>query len=72
MTEYDSPWKEALDGYFEPFMALCFPELHAQVDWAVPPTMLDKELQQIAPQSHTGARTVDKLVDVRLRSGETK
>jgi hypothetical protein len=34
--------------------------------------MLDKELQQIAPQSDTGARTVDKLVDVRLRSGETK
>ncbi len=72
MTEYDSPWKEALDRYFESFMALCFPDLHAQIDWTVPPTMLDKELQQIAPQSETGSRTVDKLVDVRLCSGEIK
>ena len=23
--DFDSPWKEALDGYFEPFLALLFP-----------------------------------------------
>ena len=70
MTEYDSPWKEALDRYFESFMALCFPVLWAHIDWSVPPKMLDKELQQIAPQSDVGQRTVDKLVEVRLLSGE--
>ena len=29
-TDYDSPWKEALDAYFEPFLALLFPEVHAR------------------------------------------
>lgn len=51
-------------------MALCFPDLWAHIDWSVPPKMLDKELQQIAPQSDVGQRTVDKLVEVRLLSGE--
>jgi hypothetical protein len=23
-ADYDSPWKEALDAYFEPFLALLF------------------------------------------------
>ncbi len=31
-TDYDSPWKEALDAYFEPFLALLFPEVHRQID----------------------------------------
>lgn len=70
MTDYDSPWKEALDVYFEPFVLLCFPELGAAIDWSVAPIMLDKELLQIAPQSEVGSRTVDKLVEVKLLSGE--
>ena len=28
MTEYDSPWKEAIDLLFEDFMLLCFPAIH--------------------------------------------
>jgi hypothetical protein len=31
-TDYDSPWKEALDAYFEPFLALLFPEVHRRID----------------------------------------
>ncbi len=69
MTEYDSPWKEALDILFEDFMLLCFPTIHEQIDWSVPPEMLDKELQQIAPASDVGLRVVDKLVEVKLLSG---
>ena len=45
MTEYDSPWKEILDNYFEDFMRLCFPEVHQAIDWTVAPKMLDKEFQ---------------------------
>jgi hypothetical protein len=30
--DYDSPWKEALDFYFEPFLALLFPQTSAQID----------------------------------------
>ncbi len=70
MTEYDSPWKEILDKYFQEFMQICVPELFQAIDWRVPPKMLDKEFQQIAQESETGQRTVDKLVEVRLLSGQ--
>ena len=70
MTEYDSPWKEAIDILFEDFMLLCFPAIHERIDWSFPPKMLDKELQQIAPESEVGLRVVDKLVEVKLLSGE--
>ena len=33
-ADYDSPWKEALDLYFEAFLALLFPKVWAQIDWA--------------------------------------
>ena len=60
MTEYASPWKEILDKYFAEFMQLCFPELYQAIDWVTPTKMLDKEFQQIAQESETGQRTVDK------------
>ncbi len=72
MPQFDSPWKEALDRYFESFLEICFPELHQAIDWSVRATMLDKELQQIAPHGDVGPRTVDKLVEVRLLSGEVE
>jgi len=31
-ADYDSPWKEALEEYFEAFLAFFFPLLHADVD----------------------------------------
>jgi len=70
MPEYDSPWKEILDKYFKEFMQICFPELYDAIDWRTPPKMLDKEFQQIAQESETGQRTVDKLVEVRLLTGQ--
>jgi hypothetical protein len=42
MTDYDSPWKEALDLCFQPFMHFCFPALSEHIDWSVDPKMLDK------------------------------
>lgn len=70
MTDYDSPWKESLDVYFQPFMQLCFSAIAEEIDWSITPKMLDKELLQIAPQSELGSRTVDKLVEVKLLSGD--
>ena len=32
-SDYDSPWKEALERYFPSFMALGFPTAHAGIDW---------------------------------------
>ena len=65
MPEYDNPWKEVLDCFFQQCMQLCFPEQYSQIDWTVPAKMLDKELQRIAPQSEVGLRVVDKLVEVQ-------
>ncbi len=46
-SDYDSAWKEALNVYFEPFMALCFPEAFTDIDWARGYETLDTELQEI-------------------------
>ena len=34
MSDYDSPWKEALDVFFEAFLELFIPEAHADIDWS--------------------------------------
>jgi hypothetical protein len=68
-TDYDSPWKEALDAYFEPFLALLFPEVHAQIDWSRGYESLDKEFQQVVREAELGRRYVDKLVKVWTKGG---
>ncbi|SIT71382.1 hypothetical protein SAMN05216526_1544 [Ectothiorhodosinus mongolicus] len=68
-ADHDSPWKEALEVYFEPFLALLFPSVHAQVDWAQPVEFLDKELQALDGDAEQGRQYVDKLVKVRALSG---
>ena len=69
MTDYDSPWKEALDAYFEPFLAFFFAALHAEIDWSRGYEPLDKEFQQIVREGELGRRLVDKLVKVWLKDG---
>ena len=70
MSEYDSPWKEALEEYFHAFMLFFFPSIASQIDWSRGFQWLDKELQQIAPQSETGRRTVDKLAKLWRMDGQ--
>ncbi len=31
--DYDSPWKEILEDYFQDFMAFFFPLAAAEIDW---------------------------------------
>jgi hypothetical protein len=31
-ADYDNPWKEALEQYFEAFLAFFFPQAHAEID----------------------------------------
>jgi hypothetical protein len=70
VTDYDSPWKEALDAFFEPFLELFFPAAYADIDWTRQWESLDKELQQIAPEAEIGRRYVDKLAKVWLKDGQ--
>jgi hypothetical protein len=68
-ADYDSPWKEALDAYFEAFLALLFPFAHALIDWSRGYESLDKEFQQVVRDAEIGRRYVDKLVKVWLKDG---
>ena len=70
MDDYDSPWKEAIEEWFEEFLAFFFPAVYALIDWSRGYVFLDKELQQLTPESEQGRRTVDKLVKVYRLSGE--
>jgi hypothetical protein len=67
--DYDSPWKEALDAYFEPFVSLLFPQAHRQIDWSRGYESLDKEFQQVVREAEVGRRYVDKLVKVWTQDG---
>lgn len=69
MFDFDTAWKEAIDAYFEPFMAFFFAEAHHEIDWPRGFEMLDKELQQITPESEQGRRIADKLVKVWRNNG---
>ena len=68
-TDYDSTWKEALDVYFQAFLAFFFRWIHDDIDWSRGFESLDKELQKIAPKSAHGRRYVDKLVKVWRKNG---
>ncbi|MFB8791168.1 MAG: transposase [Potamolinea sp.] len=69
-VDYDSPWKQALEEYFEPFLGLCFPQVHSLIDWSRPPDSLDKELQQIMREAESGKLIADKLFKVWQLGGE--
>ena len=45
-ADYDSPWKEILERYFQEFLEFFFPVAYAGLDWSKPYEFLDKVLQQ--------------------------
>jgi hypothetical protein len=63
-ADFDSPWKEAIGAYFQPFMALFFPVVHERIDWTRTYEFLDAELQQITGDAGMGRRYADRLVKV--------
>jgi len=68
-ADHDSPWKMALEGYFQEFLDLLFPAIHEQVDWLKGYSFLDKELQQITADANSGRRYADKLIKVYAHDG---
>jgi hypothetical protein len=68
--DYDSPWKDILEAYFEDFMRFFFPTIHADIDWSRGYDFLDQELNQVVRDAELGKRLADKLVKVWKRSGE--
>ncbi|MBY0527836.1 MAG: hypothetical protein K2R98_30850 [Gemmataceae bacterium] len=70
MSDFDSPWKDALERYFPAFLAFFYPDIHAAIDWSRGHETLDKELQQVVREAELGRRHVDKLVKVWRRDGQ--
>ena len=68
-ADHDSPWKMALEGYFQEFLDLLFPAIHELVDWSQGYSFLDKELQQVTADANSGRRYADKLIKVYARDG---
>jgi len=67
--DYDCPWKEALDKYFEPFLAWFFPAAHAEIDWSRGYESPNHELRQVVHEAGIGKRSVDHLAKVWVNSG---
>jgi len=70
--EHDSAWKEVLEKLFEDFLSFFFPKIHQDIDFSRGFEFLDNELQQIAVESETGKRIIDKLAKVYLIDGSEK
>jgi hypothetical protein len=59
-TEFDSPWKQIIQLYFEDFMLFFFPQAYEQIDWTKQPEFLDKELEQVVRDAELGKHLADK------------
>src|SRR5439155_8623481 len=70
VSDYDSPWKEALEHFFPAFLQFFFPRVHELVDWERGYESLDKELQQVVREAAVGKRLADKLFQVWLKDGQ--
>ncbi|MBF0272020.1 MAG: cytosolic protein [Magnetococcales bacterium] len=69
-SEFDTPWKRIVEGYFQEFMAFFLPEAHDDIDWSRGHEFLDKELSRMARESEIGDRQMDKLVKVWKTGGD--
>jgi len=68
-SDFDSPWKDILETYFQPALELCFPQIARQINWSKGVQLLSKEFQKIVRRSELGRRNVDVLVQVWSRQG---
>ncbi len=69
-SDHDSPWKSAIEVFFQPCMELLFPQVASQLDWNQEPVFMDKELQKLTSDSNDSRRHVDKLIRVCTLAGE--
>jgi hypothetical protein len=70
LSDFDNPWKEALELFFQAFLEFFFPQVLAAIDWSRGYENLDKELQQVVREAAIGRRFADKLFKVWLKDGQ--
>ena len=70
-ADQDSPWKLILRQYFREAIEFFFPDIAQQIDWTIPVEFLDREFQQLTPDSEIGKRFADQLVKVYQKGGNS-
>lgn len=68
-VDYDSAWKDIIEGMFKHFLEFFFPYIHDDIDFDKPPEFLSQELRKIFKDGKTGKRYTDVLVKVHLKDG---
>lgn len=66
---HDILWKSLLEDIFPEFLRYFIPESDTLFDFSLSISFLDKELEQLFPESETPNRRADKLVKVYLKDG---
>ena len=69
---FDEAWKKVIERFFPNLLRFFVPELYCDIDFEKGFSFLDKEMEQLSIRSVKGAKYVDKLVKVYLKSGEEK
>lgn len=70
-ADQDSPWKRILRFNFKAAIEFFFPTIAAEIDWNRPIEFLDKEFQQLTPDSEIGKRFADQLVKAYQKNGNS-
>jgi hypothetical protein len=68
-SNFDTPWKEALEYFLPYFLAFFYPHIHSDIDWAKGFESLDKELHQLMRDARIPKGLADKLFKVWLNEG---
>ena len=70
MSDYDNPWKEALEAFLELFLRFFFRAVYSLIDWSRPVREpgYDSAADSCA-MAELGPRLADKLFKVWLKDG---
>lgn len=66
MSDFDSPWKDLIETYFDQVMTFFFPAARDDFDWGNPHEFLNTEFQQIVRDAELERRLADHLVSQPL------
>lgn len=70
--DFDSSWKAVIDKFTEQFFEFYFYDIYTLIDFTEPFQFMDKELQKIFSRSKSGLKVADKLIKVKLKSGDDR
>lgn len=67
--DFDGVWKEAIETWLPDCLRLFLPQVYDSIDWDVAPVFLDREMRRLDRILKRGTQHLDKLVQVRLKTG---